>query len=82
MVFSERIVPSFVVVVMLLISHAGCVQDQAPGDGVDIICIEEIINGEPNPFFVNHPMYSINERPHMDSYIIASIAFDLEKLYW
>ena len=65
MPFPERIVPSFVVVV-LLISHAGCVQDQAPGDGV-AICTEEIVNGEPNPFFAIHPMYSANERPLMDS---------------
>ena len=66
MAFSERIVTSFVAVVVLLISHAGCVQDQAPGDGV-AICTEEIINGDPNPFFANRPMYSANERPLMDS---------------
>ena len=66
MAFSERIVSSFVVVVVLLISHAGCVQDQAPGDGV-AICAEEIVNGEPNPFFSNRPVYSANERPLMDS---------------
>ena len=66
MAFSERIVSSFVVVVVLLISHAGCVQDQAPGDGV-AICAEEIVNGELNPFFSNRPVYSANERPLMDS---------------
>ena len=65
MPFSERIVPSFVVVV-LLISHAGCVQDQAPGDGVDI-CTEETINEISNPFFANRPVYSSSERPLMDS---------------
>ena len=61
-----RIVPGLVVVVVLLISHAGCVQDQAPGDGYDI-CTEETINGMPNHFFANRPMYSANERPLMDS---------------
>ena len=66
MVFSERIVPSFVAVAVLLISHAGCVQDQAPGNGVDI-CTEEIVNGMSNPFFANRPMYSVNERPLVDS---------------
>ena len=66
MAFPERIVPGLVAVVVLLISHAGCVQDQAPGDGVDI-CTDEIFNGEPNPFFANRPMYSVNERPLMDS---------------
>ena len=66
MAFSERIVPGLVAVVVLLISHAGCVQDQAPGDGVDI-CTKEIVNGMPNPFFANRPMYSDNERPLMDS---------------
>ena len=67
MAFSERIVAGLVAVVhVLLISHAGCVQDKAPGDGV-AICTEEIINGEPNPFFANRPMYSDNERPLMDS---------------
>ena len=66
MVLYERIVPGLVTVVVLLISHADCVQDQAPGDGV-AICTEEIINGEPNPFFALRPMYSVNERPLMDS---------------
>ena len=65
--FSERIVPSLVaVVVVLFIGHAGCVQDQAPGDGV-AICTDEIVDGETNPFFANRPMYSANERPLMDS---------------
>ena len=66
MVFSERIVPSLVAVVVLFIGHAGCVQDQAPGDGV-AICTDEIINGDPNPFFAFPPMYSANEQPLMDS---------------
>ena len=65
-VFSERIVPGLAAVVVLFIGHAGCVQDQAPGDGVDI-CTKEIVNGMPNPFFANRPMYSDNERPLMDS---------------
>ena len=66
MVFSELIVPGLAAVVVLFIGHAGCVQDQAPGDGVDI-CTEGIVNGEPNPFFANRPVYSVNERPLMDS---------------
>ncbi|CAI8053197.1 Ephrin type-A receptor 4-B, partial [Geodia barretti] len=68
MVYSVRI-KTFTLVVLwpvLLTGHAGCVQDQAPGDGV-AICTEEIVNGEPNPFFANRPMYSVNERPLMDS---------------
>ncbi|CAI8030313.1 Ephrin type-A receptor 4 [Geodia barretti] len=68
MVYSVRI-KTFTLVVLwpvLLTSHAGCVQDQAPGDGV-AICTEEIVNGDPNPFFANRPMYSVNERPLMDS---------------
>ena len=64
--FPERIVPGLLAVVVLLISHAGCVEDQAPGDGV-AICTDEIVNGMPNPFFVNRPVYSVNERPLMDS---------------
>ena len=50
---------------MLFISHAGCVQDQARGEGVDI-CTDEIVDGVSNPFFANRPMYSANERPLMD----------------
>ena len=63
------VIATFIVVVLwpvLLISHAGCVQDQAPGDGVDI-CTDEMVNGEPNPFFANRPMNFVNERPLMDS---------------
>ena len=63
---SERIVPGLVAVVVLLISDAGSVQDQAPGDGV-AICTDEIVSGMPNPFFANRPLYSANERPLMDS---------------
>ena len=65
---SATIAPFTLVVLcpLLLAGHAGCVQDQAPGDGV-AICTDEIVNGEPNPFFANRPMYSVNERPLMDS---------------
>ncbi|CAI8031783.1 Ephrin type-A receptor 4-A, partial [Geodia barretti] len=66
MVFYERIFPGLVALAVLLISHAGCVQDQAPGDGV-AICTDEIVNGMPNPYFADRPMYSVNERPLMDS---------------
>ena len=52
--------------VLVLVGRVSCVQDQAPGDGVDI-CTEEIIVGMPNPFFANRPVYSANERPLMDS---------------
>ena len=68
MVYSVRI-KTFTLVVLwpvLLTGHAGCIQDQAPGDGV-AICTDEIINAEPNPFFANRPVYSVNERPLMDS---------------
>ena len=65
MVFSERVVPCLVLV--LLIGHAGhSIRDQAPGDG-DALCIDEIVNGMTNPFFANHPMYSASEQPLMDS---------------
>ncbi|CAI8023599.1 Ephrin type-A receptor 4-B, partial [Geodia barretti] len=52
--------------VLVLVGRVSCVQDQAPGDGV-AICTDEIVNGEPNPFFANRPVYSANERPLMDS---------------
>ena len=51
---------------LVLVGQVSCVQDQAPGDGV-AICTEELVNGEPNPFFANRPVYSDNERPLMDS---------------
>ena len=68
MVYSVRFAPFTLVVLwpVLLTGHTGCVQDQAPGDGADI-CTEETINGMPNHFFANRPMYSVNERPLMDS---------------
>ena len=68
MVYSVRITPFALVVLwpVLLTGHAGCVQDQAPGDGV-AICTEETINGMANPFFANRPVYSASERPLMDS---------------
>ena len=43
-----------------------CIEGQAPGDG-DVLCTEEFIDGIPNPFFNNHPVYSARERPLMDS---------------
>ena len=52
--------------VLVLVGRVSCVQDQAPGDGVDI-CTEEIVGGMLNPFFANRPVYSANERPLMDS---------------
>ena len=65
MVFSERIVPCLVLV--LLIGHAGhSIRDQTPGDG-DATCTDEIIDGVANPFFANRPVYSASERPLMDS---------------
>ena len=39
---------------------------QAPGDG-DPLCVDEVFNGEDNPFFDLHPTYAANERPLMDS---------------
>ena len=64
MVFSERVVPCLVLV--LLIGHAGRVHGQAPGDGVPL-CTDEIVDGATNPFFANRPVYSASERPLMDS---------------
>lgn len=52
-----------IVVCLCLVS---CVQDQAPGDG-DALCTEETIDGIPNEIFANHPVYSVRERPLMDS---------------
>ena len=67
MVFSERVVACLVLVLVLLMGHAGhSIRDQAPGDG-DAICTDEIIDGVANPFFANHPVYSASERPLMDS---------------
>ena len=68
MVCSVRIAHFTLVVFwsVLLISHAGCIQDQAPGDGA-ALCTDDMIIGEPNPFFGNHPVYSATERPLMDS---------------
>ena len=45
---------------------SGSIEGQALGDG-DPLCTEEIIDGIQNPFFNNHPVYSANERPLMDS---------------
>ena len=49
---------------MLRLSH--CIEGQAPGDD-DPLCTEELIDGVPNSFFNNHPVYSSRERPLMDS---------------
>ena len=49
---------------VFILSH--CIEGQAPGDGAPL-CTEEIIDGIPNPFFNNHPVYTANERPLMDS---------------
>ena len=56
----------FLWVLLVLVERVSCIQDQAPGDG-DAICTEETIDGTPNPFFANRPVYSANERPLMDS---------------
>ena len=53
-------------VLLLWLGQAISVQGQAPGDG-DELCTEETIDGIPNPFFNNHPVYSARERPLMDS---------------
>ena len=50
----------------LVLEFAGCVQDQAPGDGSPL-CTDEMVDGMANPFFANHPVYSPSERPLMDS---------------
>ena len=50
----------------LMFRLSGSIQGQAPGDG-HAICTEETVDGIPNPFFANHPVYSARERPLMDS---------------
>ena len=53
-------------VLLFAVGLVASIQAQAPGDG-DPLCISETIDGVPNPFFANHPMYSARERPLMDS---------------
>ena len=50
----------------LMLRLSDSIEGQAPGDG-DPLCTEEIIDGIPNPFFNNHPVYTARERPLMDS---------------
>ena len=40
-------------------SLLNCALCQAPGDG-DALCIEPIIDGQTNPFFLNRPVYPAN----------------------
>ena len=54
------------VLVVELVGLASRVLGQAPGDG-DPLCTEETVGGVANPFFASHPVYSVNERPLMDS---------------
>ena len=51
---------------LVLVGLVNGIQAQAPGDGYPL-CINETIGGMPNPWFANHPVYSANERPLMDS---------------
>ena len=50
----------------LVFGLANGIEGQAPGDR-DALRTEETIDGTPNPFFNNHPVYSARERPLMDS---------------
>ena len=61
-----RMSSAFLWVLLVLVERVSCIQDQAPGDGY-AICTEETVDGTPNPFFANRPVYSANERPLMDS---------------
>ena len=59
----------------LVFSFVCCVVSQAPGDG-DPLCVDEVIDGEENPFFALRPSYAHNVRPLMDSrdYIVLLTA--------
>ena len=50
----------------LMLTLSDSIEGQAPGDD-DPLCTEELIDGVPNSFFNNHPVYSARERPLMDS---------------
>ena len=52
--------------VLVLVGLVSGIQAQAPGDG-DLLCVNETVDGMQNPFFADHPVYSANERPLMDS---------------
>lgn len=56
----------FLWISLACLALVSCIQGQAPGDG-DPLCTEEIVDGMHNLFFANHPVYSSNERPLMDS---------------
>ena len=51
---------------VLVFSFVCCIVSPAPGDG-DPLCVDEVIDGEENPFFVLRPTYADNVRPLMDS---------------
>ena len=56
-------------VLQILLSLAGVLavaQAQAPGDG-SMQCLQEYIDGHPNPFYSMRPVYGENVRPLMDS---------------
>ena len=57
---------------IVIFSFFSCTMSQAPGDG-DAICIEPFINGQPNPFFSNHPVYPANIGVLMDSKDYSSL---------
>ena len=62
---------------VLVFSFVSCVISQAPGDG-DPLCVDEVINGEENPFFALRPTYPDNVRHLMDSrdYVVLLRAKD------
>ena len=63
----KRVMPRLVGLWLgLVFGFLDSIEGQAPGDG-DPLCTEQFINGTPNPFFNNHPVYSARERPLMDS---------------
>ena len=52
---------------VLVINFVCRVVSQAPGDS-DSLCVDEVINNGPNPFFNKRPTYADNVRPLMDSW--------------
>lgn len=55
-----------------VLSFFSCTLSQAPGDG-DALCLDPFIDGQPNPFFSNRPVYPANIGVLMDSRDYASL---------
>ena len=68
---------------VLVFSFVCCVVSQAPGDG-DPLCVDEVIDGDENPFFAQRPTYADNVRPLMDSrdYVVLLAGDDMAHIPW